>query len=145
MDSVKINTGEKQISINDDPTRVIVFNPNDRLFIDKFYNLIHELQEKSREFEKREADLLKSSEVDEFGAPVNFQEVINLQKEVCVYLRERIDHVFGNGTSQTVFGDSLNPDAIAQFLEGVTPFITKARQSKINDFSNFKTNRRVMK
>ena len=135
MDSIKLNTGEKRISINDDPDKVIVFNPNDRLFIDKFYNLIHELQEKAQEFEKRESELLKNTEVDEFGAPLNFQEVINLQKEMCEYLRERIDYVFGIGTSQTVFGEYLNPYTILEFLEQVSPLVKVARAEKIAKYT----------
>lgn len=144
METVKINTGEKQISINDDPTKVIVFNPNDRLFIDKFYSLVHDLQEKSREFEKREADLLKNSEVDEFGAPANFQEVINLQKEMCEFLRGRIDYVFGAGTSQTVFGEYLNPYTILEFLDQVAPMISTARAEKISKYTEH-SNSKLMK
>lgn len=131
MDSVNIETGEKHVAINGDPNRVIVFNPEDRLFIEKFYKLLPEIQSQSKIFEKREAEIMKESGVDDLGIPIAFQEILNLQKEVCVYMREKIDRVFGEGTSQTVFEDALSPFAIIQFLEGVTPFIEQVRSEKI--------------
>lgn len=135
MDSIRIETGEKRVSINDDSSRVIVFNPSDVLFAERFYKLMGEFETKLGEYEERTRELEASQELDENGLPVNAQERLDVLKETCVYVRERIDYLFGEGTAQTAFGDVANLDIFTQFFEGITPFIQNARAGKIAQYT----------
>jgi hypothetical protein len=130
MDSIRIDTGIKRIAINDDPDRVIVFNPSDILFAEKFYKLVAEFEQKLGEYQQRAA-ALDDAETDSNGLPVNMQARIDILRESCEYVRGRVDYLFGDGTSQKVFGDALSLDVFTQFFDGITPFIQSVRSEKI--------------
>lgn len=134
MDSIKITTGEKRIAINDDPGRVIVFNPTDVLFAEKFYSLIGEFQTRLTEYEKRSEEIDQVQDVDGNGLPANLDQRLALMREACEYMRERIDYLFGAGTSHKAFGDTLELDVFQQFFEGITPFVKEARTEKIAQY-----------
>jgi hypothetical protein len=144
MDSLKINTGIKRIMINDDPDNIITFNPSDVAFAERFYSLISEFEGKLAEFKARSEAIDANTEVDINDIPVNLQDRLDLMRDACIYIRERIDHLFGDGTSQKVFGDVLNLDCFTQFFEGITPFIQTARSEKLAKY-NQKLSGRVMK
>jgi hypothetical protein len=135
MDSIRIHSGIQRIAINDDPERVIEFNPNDVTFVERFYNLIHEFEGKEEEFQRR-ARLIdeRQEQLDTHGIPENLPEGAQLLREVCEFMRTKIDHVFGPGTSQKAFGDSLSLDMIGQFFEGIAPFVTRARAEKLETY-----------
>lgn len=147
MDSLRINTGTKKILINDGPD-FIEFNPNDIVFAEKFYALMQDFQAKQAEYLERASDLEQSAEVDELGIPTNMGETIALLREVCDFLCERIDGLFGVGTCQKVFGGSVTLDMFEQFFTGITPFIQTSRVEKVEKYSGKvtkKSGRRVMK
>lgn len=141
MDSIQINTGERRITINGDPERMIVFNPQDVLFAEKFYRLIGEFQSKLTEFMEQSKILEKDTREDANGVPLNAEQRIALLKESCEFAREKIDVLFGAGTSQKAFGDALSMHAIKQFLEGMTPFIQTTRIEKVQKYTNKKQKR----
>lgn len=134
--NIHINTGEKRVTINDDPTRVIVFNPTDVLFAERFYSLLGELKQKLNEFKERGAALSAESKKDEDGLPVNMQAQISLQVETCNYLSEKVDALFGKDTSQKAFGDVRNLEVFLQFFNGVLPFFETARAEKIAAYTS---------
>ncbi len=135
MSNININTGEIRLTINDDESRVIVFNPNSLEFMDNLCELIADLENKEKEYKAREVELDKNKEVNSYGMPVNLKEKLELLKETCGYMREKIDTVFGEGTSQKVFGNANTLDMFEQFFEGVTPYIEKVRGAKINKYT----------
>lgn len=135
MDTLQINTGEKRIAINGDESRVIAFNPNDVIFAEKFYQLISEFQRKLVEYRKRAETIEAETQVDENEIPVNFGDGLTLQRDACLYFRESIDTLFGAGTSQKAFGDTLNLDVFPQFFNGIVPFIQHARADKIQQYT----------
>lgn len=137
MDNLNLNVGTtKRVSINNDPNKVIEFDPADTLFAERFYDLYSELLKKQDEYKAIAEDLdARKDEKDENGVPLITGEGIAFLKDVCVYLREKIDNVFGEETSQTVFGDSLNINAITQFLEGLIQFVEPARSQKISKYT----------
>ena len=143
MDSLQITSNERRIAINNDPERIIRFNPSDVVFAEKFYNLIGEFQKTLTQYEPRAREIESNTETDENGLPVNFADRIALHREICDYIRERIDHLFGIGTSQTAFGDDRDPDQFTQFFEGLKPFFKDARTAKVEKYTNSK--KRVMK
>lgn len=145
MDSIRIESGQKRISINDDPLRVIEFDPSDILFAERFYHLYGEMQSKLAEFEAQERELKANSEPDENGIPRNIEELVGHYRAICDYMREKIDQVFGEGTSQKAFGDARNMDMIIQFLQGMTPFIQQERAAKLDKYAPKQNSGRVMK
>ena len=140
MDSLNISTGEKRIPIVRDgvPAGEVVFNPSDVLFAEKFYRLLGEFQEKFTQYQIRSRELEKDTRTNGLGddIPANLGERIALVKEACEYVYQQIDTLFGENTSQIVFGGALSLDAIQQFFSGVTPFIQEARIEKIKKYTN---------
>lgn len=144
MDSIQIDTGVKRIIVNDDPERVIVFNPSDVMFAEKFYQLIRDFEGKQAEFQKRAQDL-DTDELDDLGIPANIKAGIDLLREMCEYLREKIDDLFGSGTSQAAFQNANTLEMFEQFFDGIMPFIQQARSAKIEKHTVTKRGRRIMK
>jgi len=150
MDSLQITTGEKRIPIVRDGQNVgeIVFNPSDVLFAERFYKLIGEFDTRFAEYQEKAKTLVAVTEKDKHDFPINTDAQIELTKEVCVYIKERIDILFGAGTSQIVFGDVLNVDMFGDFFTGIQPHIQKARSEKIAQYTTVtsaKRNKRKMK
>ena len=145
MDSLQINSSVKRLAINDDPTRIISFDPGDVTFAERFYALMREFQTRMAEYQARASELEADQAVDLNGIPINAAERIAVTREACMYIRERIDYLFGTGTSQTAFGDALSMDAFEQFFTGITPFISAAREEKILKYANQQNAGRVMK
>lgn len=137
MNSLRIDAGLVRIVINDDPERVIEFNPGDVLFAERFYNLLAEFEAKESDFSSR-AEALDQTEVDNMGERLAFM------REVCEFMRAKIDGLFGAGTSQKAFGDSLSLEMFEQFFAGITPFIKAARQERTAQYRPRKGRKRVM-
>ena len=135
METLRITTGEIHLAINGDENRVIVFNPKDVLFAEKFYTLMGDFQQRLTEYQKRGERLDAVKEKDENNAPINAGERIALQIELCTFMREKIDYLFGVGTSQKAFGDALDPDVFQQFFTGITPYVQNARAEKIAQYT----------
>jgi hypothetical protein len=134
---MKLNTGLVRIPIERDGENVgeLKFNPKDAGFAERFYSLISEFEEKEKEYREKAALLDADEEIDSFGVPKNAREGVALLKDICEYMREKIDYVFGESTSQLVFGDYNNPDMFEQFFEGVTPYIQQARTEKVAKYT----------
>lgn len=132
MANLRIDSGAVKLTINDDPNRVIEFNPVDAAFAERTLNLYYAFVEKQKEIDEK-ADLFqKSDEPDENGIPQNALEQARYMREVGDYLREQVDLIFGEGTSQTVFGNSFTFDMFEQFLNGVTEHLTDGRKKIVD-------------
>lgn len=142
MDSLQINTGEKRIAINGDEKRVLVFNPSDVAFAERFYRLINDFQSKLLEYKTRAESIEAQQATDENGLPINLSDRLTLMNDACVYIRQKIDELFGAGTSQIVFGDAMQLDMFTQFFSGITPFIQKSRSAKLEKYTNAKAKRK---
>jgi len=137
MRSLQIDAGLVRIAINGDPERVIEFNPGDVLFAERFYQLLAEFEAKESDFSSR-ADELDRAEGDNMGERLAFLH------EVCEFMRAKIDALFGAGTSQKAFGDSLSLEMFEQFFTGITPFIKAARNERTAQYRPRKGRNRVM-
>lgn len=146
MESIRIDAGLIRLAINDDPERVIRFNPSDVAFAERFYTLMREFEGKLVEYEAQAKALDEGAkDLDERGLPANLGNSIAFMRETCAYLHERIDYLFGAGTSEKVFEGVLNLEMIGQFFEGITPFIEKTRSERMARYAPAKPSRRVMK
>lgn len=132
--SIRIDTGEVRLLINDDENRVIAFNPNDISFLEAFFELLEDFEKKEKEFRNEERVLNANKNVDGHGLPKNIKGKIALNRKVCRYMREKVDSVFGEGTSDTAFGKANTMDMFSQFFDGVTPFIKSARDDKTSKY-----------
>lgn len=135
MQSLHINTGEIRLCVNDDPNRLIAFNPTDISFAERFYGLLSEFEVKEKECRQKAEALQNSTEIDSLGIPKSFGPALALLRETCSFLREKIDDVFGAGTSQAAFGDANTLDMFEQFFTGITPFVQKAREKQVNKYT----------
>lgn len=144
MDALNISTGEKRISITRDgaPAGEIVFNPDDVVFAEKFYRLLGDFQNSFTQYQVQARALEAIKTLDDNGLPRNMSQRIELVSNACKYTREKIDLLFGDGTSQIVFGDALSLEAIKQFFEGIAPHIQAARVEKIQKYTNKRPKRR---
>lgn len=131
MESLRISTGGVRLCINDDPNRVISFNPEDLAFAERFYALLGDFEEKEKDYQAKAEALQQNTETDDLGIPKNFGAALALLHETCDFMREKIDGVFGAGTSQTVFGDANTLDMFEQFFTGITPFVRKSREKRV--------------
>ncbi len=138
MESIQIDTGVKRIMVNDDPARVISFNPSDVVFAERFYQVVNEFGSQEYEFKRRYAAIEADDSKDENGLPANSAAKLALIRETCEYFRKKIDQVFGEGTSQAAFGDAMTLDMFQQFFEGIAPFIQATRAAKIAKYVNNK-------
>lgn len=134
MENLQINTGVKRIMINDDPGKFIEFNPEDVLFAERFYALIKVFEEQEAKFQTRLKQISENEAKDEYGIPLNTQETFDLAIEICNFLREQLDKVFGAGTSATVFGETQSLSMFEQFFSGIAPFIQNSRASKVTKY-----------
>lgn len=137
MNTIVIDTGVKEIEIKRDGKVVgtISFNPQDVSFVERFQSLYGELKSKFTEYEKRAKEIDKITAIDKDGIPENAIERLAYMREVCEYMRSKIDNLFGVDTSQKVFGDALNMEVFTQFLNGITPYISKERAEKTEKYT----------
>lgn len=143
MDELVIKSGKKRIAIRDEDGQVtgeISFNPSDVTFAERFYGIYQEFGTKQKEYEAKAKELdAGNAEVDQNGLPKKFDQGVAFLREVCEFVYDKIDELFGEGTSKVVFRESLDIDMIGQFFEGITPFIQQARSEKIAKYSNKQT------
>ncbi len=139
LPNININTGELRIIINNDPDKVIVFNPEDTLFIEKFYAFTARLQA----YNERMIELVDDNELDAQGIPKNSKARLKLMSETSSYVRAQVDDMFGENAAQNVFGDTTSLDAFAQFVAGITPFVKNARGEKIAKYTAKKVSKKA--
>lgn len=131
--SIRIDSGEVRLLINDDPTRVIRFNPGDVLFVEKFYGLMQGFEEVQKNFQAR-LDAIPVTDGDMSTTP----QILAVIEEACDWLMSQIDNVFGEGTSQIVFAGVKSLDMIEQFFLAITPYVKSHRESKVNKYKSKK-------
>lgn len=136
MENLNISTGEIRLAINGDEDNLLVFNPEDVVFAERFYELAKNFSAKEKEFNARIIALQANKHMDEHGLPANTGDTIDLTRELCEYMREQLDIVFGDGTCQRLFGDVNSINMLTQFLEGIEPYISDARAKKANKYVN---------
>lgn len=136
MQSITISSPNAvRLAINDDPKRVIEFDPSDLQFIDNFYSLITTFEKKEKEFKARDRALQANKDKDKYGMPKNVKGRIALNREMCSFMKKQIDLVFGEGTSEIAFGKADNLEMIVQFFDGITPFIENKRKEKMGKYT----------
>ena len=124
METLTIQDTRVRMAVNGDPQRVIEFDPEDVAFAAGFYRLAENFGEKEKEYRARALAL-------EEGDP---QGAVALMGEMCGWLREQIDRLFGEGTCEKAFGERNSLRLYQQFFEGVVPHIKAAREQKLASY-----------
>lgn len=127
--SIRIDAGEVTLLVNDDTSRVIKFNPEDILFVERFYELLGGFEGVQKKFQDK-LDAIPDNE--ESTAP----KVIEVIEEACDYLMEQIDSVFGAGTSEAAFAGAKSLSQIEQFFLAIAPYVKAKRQDKVTKYQS---------
>lgn len=131
MENINISSGAVELTIDNDPARVIRFYPTDVAFAEGFFSLASEFQRKQKEIQQKINDI-RASDKTEFEKSL---EAVQLEREAFNVMRQGIDNTFGAGTSDTVFGQRNTIDMVARFFNGVIPYVRKARQAEIERYT----------
>ena len=116
---LNFDDGMEELKINGDDNRVLRFNPLDQSILDKIMKANNEISAKLKDLEKETmADKDKFDNMDKF-------------------VKEKIDGIFGIGTSQIVFGNasavltSKGSYIYENFLIAVMEYMTKKANDEI--------------
>lgn len=135
QNNINIRTSTIRLTINNDQDKIIEFNPEDLSFIESLYDLISDFEVKEKEFKNCDRALNANKDIDKHGISKNTKARIKLNRDLCLYMRSKIDSLFGEGASDVAFGKSNTADMFSQFFEGITPFIETARQKKVDKYT----------
>lgn len=143
MQVLKINTSAIRLAINDDENRIVEFDPEDQGFVNRYYTMMANFDEKKNGFIEKAKFIDEIDGVNSYGIKLSNIEGNKLVLEMCDYMKEQIDFVFGKGTSEKVFGNMMRLDMFDQFLEGISGYVMESRNSKMEKY--LKNNKGVMK
>ena len=146
MESLKLKTKRVEVMIDDDPKRVITFNPEDVKLRARLFAFAKDAQKKQRETEARITEIEKVEGTDSDGLPNNSEEMISLMLELADYVMTGIDEVFGVGTSGIVFADGFDFETATMFINFATGKFKSVSTDKINQqLSKSVAKKKVMK
>lgn len=137
------NVNKIRLAINNDENRIIEFDPEDSMFINRYYEMMANFEIKQKEFIQKAAEIDKIEGKNSFGIKLSDIEGNKLMIELCQYMRGEIDRVFGAGTSEKAFGTVMRTSMITQFLSGIAEYVNEARNSKLSKYTS--NNKGVMK
>lgn len=130
MKSFVLNTGIKRIAIFEnetdeaegkEPRGIFKFNPTDVTEARKILELQSTYEQEQEEYVAKEkacvTDLDKFKVIEEFA-----------QK-----YKDKLDYIYGNGTSNALFGDSLTYEMFGQFFEMITEQYAEFSKKRVAD------------
>lgn len=130
MAKLQINTGVIELDIERDGKKVgkFSFNPTNLSESRKHAEIVDKLEK------EQTAQLAKAKELDENGTSF---ERIDFMKEFVTDMRNKIDEVYGEGTSEMCFGDCYSAEVITDFFVQLKPYYKKASaERKAKYYSN---------
>ena len=102
MQNLIIDDGLKEFTINNDPDKVIRFNPADINLLDRFDKAYKSIEE---EHKKIEEDI--ELEVD--GKPVeeqeDYEQALEVIRRLNQFIKDQIDYIFDSEVSDVIFGN----------------------------------------
>ena len=126
MDNFNIQTGRIGINIKRDgeDVGIFYFNPSDIASARKIMDLKRDFEIKEKEFqqESKNADTTEKQ--------------IALLEEIVNYFRDKIDEVYGPGTSNLLFGEARVLEMFSGFFDGINKHYMKASQERLAKAKN---------
>ena len=126
MKSLKIDDGYKEFMINDDPGRVIRFNPSDVAILTRIRDSVERIEQSLKDSENDFAlnpDGTPAEQMEQAGEAV---------RNVTELVKEQINYIFNADVSEAVFGNQSPLSLVGgvplyeRFLNVVIPEIEKA-------------------
>lgn len=123
MSELHISTGAVRLDIIRDGENVGVFrfNPKDIAEAQRYSEVVTEMEAKRVEY------LQKAREID---AENDVKKKIDFLVGFVQDMRADIDKIYGEGTSDLAFGDTLDIDMFFDFIEGLAPYYKKASSER---------------
>ena len=130
MKSFVLNTGVKRIAIFEnetdeaegiEPRGIFKFNPTDVTEARKIMELQSTYEQEKEEYVAKEKAC--ETELDKF----------KVLEEFAQMYRNKLDYIYGNGTTQALFGDSLTYDMFGQFFEMITEQYAEYSKKRVAD------------
>lgn len=128
MQSIRFDDGYKEFMINDDPSKVIRFNPSDYGIIERFNTARKDIL---TEIEK----LQKDFDIKPDGTPDvpedELEEAAGMMSKVRKLICDKVDYIFGNPVSEIAFGNQSPLSSIKgiplfeRFIRAAQPYIEK--------------------
>ena len=126
MQSIRFDDGFKEFMINDDPSKVIRFNPSDYGIIERFNTARKDIL---NEIEK----LQKDFDIKPDGTPDvpddELEEAAEMMSKARKLICDKVDYIFGNPVSEIAFGNQSPLSSIKgiplfeRFIRAAQPYI----------------------
>lgn len=100
---------------------VFMFNPHDFAEAERHANIVDELEKQQKEYEEM------AKKLDKDGTP---KEVINFFACFIRDILKKIDNVYGEGTSNILFGSALDMTAVLSFFRQIKPYYEAASEER---------------
>lgn len=137
MKSLHIEDTSITLSIDDDESRLITFDPGDTAFVTRFYGLYDKVRDVAQRVDGHNAlarKCMKAAKTDEERISV-LQKHAKFMNDATLDFYKDIDSVFGEGTCKTVFGDTVSLAACTSFFQQLQQIITENRKGVIDKYS----------
>lgn len=128
MQSIRFDDGFKEFMINDDPNRVIRFNPADYGILERFNGARKEILS---EMEKIQGDI----DINPDGTPNvpedELTEAAEMLSQVRTLICDKVDYIFGSPVSEAAFGTQSPLSSVKglplfeRFIKAAQPYIEK--------------------
>lgn len=129
MEKLQIHTGQIRLEIVDDSGEsrgIFKFNPDDTAVAKRIFSLSQTVDEKMAEYEAKAKDAKDS------------QTNVELLDETISYFRGVIDEIYGDGTSELLFGNAHSLSMFEDFFLGIMPYYKKASEQRVKKYSKKK-------
>lgn len=141
MHNINFNDGYKRITINNDASRVIEFNPNDIGMIERINTAYEKI--------KTLKDEIPEIELTTAGEPIDdMKSSAELVSSIGKQINEQIDYIFNSNVSEVAFGKQSPLSLVGgvplyeRFLDAIMPYIEK-EVKKENEASRKRINKYV--
>jgi len=145
MQSLRFDEGYKEFCINDDPNRVIRFNPSDYGIIERFNKARKEILAEMEKIQK-DFDLKPDGSPD---VPEDeLEETAGIIEKVRKLICDKIDYIFGSPVSEVAFGKQSPLSSVKgvplfeRFIQAAQPIIEeevrkeqKASQKRVSKYT----------
>ena len=133
--NLKFETGEIEVAINDDPSRIIRFNPNDLAFVERFENTYKKAEELVKKYDRQYKE---AKVIDQKNNNKNIES--KLLKDSNKDARNLVNSLFDDNVADIIFG-RIHPlsytanrkSVLENFMAALTEYIQKSTENILNE------------